>query len=160
MTRRESGLNMTLQQSQMTIFDDSETKDKLTSLQGDSHAKLFQLLGNERDLTTLEGLYSLKSHVSQISSDHNIYSLKTSKDSYHMTTEIRSRQSFERWMNSGMMRNGICLTLRTLEYPKTGKGCSLSDILEDQVHEKYFLSDQVTKRLMSYRNNQQIPSQQ
>src|SRR5699024_4865459 len=104
-----------------------------------------QLLGNEEVLTTLEGLYSLKSFVSPISSDHAIYSLKTSKDCSTMTMEIPSRQSSERWMNSGMMRNGKCLTLKTIQpvndqHHKTENEYSLSDILEEQVHEKYFLS--------------------
>src|SRR5690606_18916501 len=105
---------------------------------------------------------SLKLYVSPISSDHAIYSLRTSKDYSTMTMAIRSRQSSEPWMNSGMMRNGKCLTLKTLEFPKTGKGCSLSDILEENVPEKYFLSEQMTKRLMGYKDNklQPIHSQQ
>src|SRR5699024_6792070 len=91
MTQKESGRNMTLQQSQMTIFDNSEIKDESMSLQVDSHAKLFQSLGNVRGSMTLEELYSLKSHVSQVSSDHAIYSLRTSKDSSHTTTGIPLR---------------------------------------------------------------------
>src|SRR5690625_1755705 len=148
-TRKESGRHMTLQQSQMTIFESLEIEDEWMLSPGDSHAKLFQLLENEKDLRTLEGLYSLKSLVSPISSDHAIYSLRTSGDYSAMTTEIPSRPSSEPWMNSGMMRNGVCLTLKTLEYPKTGKGYSLSDILEEQVHEKYFLSHKATDRLVS-----------
>src|SRR5699024_3705676 len=147
------GQRMTLQESQMTIFDNLGIEDESTSSAEDSHAKLFQLLGNEEVLTTLEGLYSLKSFVSPISSDHAIYSLNTSKDCSITTTEIPLRQSSERWMNSGMMSNGMCLTLKTFpqegdQFPKTGKGCSLSDILEEQVHEKYFLSEEITKRLI------------
>src|SRR5699024_8930675 len=128
MTRKENGQHMTSQELQMTIFDNLGIEDESILSAEDSHVKLFQLLGNEEVLTTLEGLYSLKSFVSPISSDHAIYSLKTSKDCSTMTMEIPSRQSSERWMNSGMMRNGKCLTLKTLEYRKTGKGCSLSDI--------------------------------
>src|SRR5699024_2581575 len=109
MKPKESGQHMTLQESQMTIFDNLGIEDESTSSAEDSHVKLFQLLGNEEVLTTLEGLYSLKSFVSPISSDHAIYSLKTSKDCSTMTMEIPSRQSSERWMNSGMMRNGKCL---------------------------------------------------
>src|SRR5699024_5244733 len=114
----ESGQRMTLQESQMTIFDNLGIEDESTSSAEDSHAKLFQLLGNVRDSMTLEELYSLTSHVSQISSDHNIYSLRTSKDCSITATGIPSRQSSERWMSSGMMSNGICLTLMTLEVRK------------------------------------------
>src|SRR5690625_4270330 len=133
----------------MTIFDNSDSEKELMSSLEDSHAKLFQSLGNVKDLMTLEEHFSLKSLVSQVSSDHRIYSLKTLKDYSTTTAEIPLRLSSERWMNSGMMRNGVCLTLKTLEYPKTGKGYSLSDILEEQVHEKYFLSQKATDRLVS-----------
>src|SRR5699024_3514517 len=127
MTRKENGQHMTSQELQMTIFDNLGIEDESTLSVEDSHAKLFQSLGNVKGSMTLEELYSLKSHVSQISSDHAIYSLKTLKDCSITTTEIRSRQSSERWMNSGMMSNGICLTLRTLEFRKAGRGRSLSD---------------------------------
>src|SRR5690625_1802428 len=148
MTRKESGQHMTLQQSQMTIFESLEIEDEWMLLPEDFHAKLFQLLENEKDLKTLEGLYSLKSLVSPISSNHAIYSLRTSKDYSTMTTEIPSRPSSEPWMNSGMMRNGICLTLKTLEFHKTESECSLSDILEENVPEKYFLSKEATQKLL------------
>src|SRR5699024_3045193 len=127
MTQKESGQRMTLQESQMTIFDNLGIEDESTSSAEDSHAKLFQLLGDVRGSMTLEELYSLKSHVSQISSDHAIYSLKTSKDCSTTTTGIRSRQSSERWMSSGMMRNGICVTQKISEFRKRGRECSLSD---------------------------------
>ena len=84
MTQKESGQRMTLQQSQMTIFDNLGIEDESMLSVEDFHAKLFQLLEREKDLTTLEGLYSLKLHVSPISSDHAIYSLKTSRDSSTM----------------------------------------------------------------------------
>src|SRR5699024_5547232 len=160
--RKGNGQNMTSQQSQMTIFDNLGIADESMQSAEVSHAKLFQLLESVKASMTLEELYSLTSCASQVSSDHRIYSLKTSKDLCHTTTGIPSRPSSERWMNSGMMSNGICLTLRTLEFHKTEKGCSLLDILEKEVPEKYFLSDQMTKRLTSYRDNklQPIHSQQ
>src|SRR5699024_105587 len=109
MKPKESGQHMTLQESQMTIFDSLGIEDKSIVSAEDSLAKAFQLLGDVEDSMTQEELYSLKSCVLPISSDHAIYSLKTSKDCSTMTMEIPSRQSSERWMNSGMMRNGKCL---------------------------------------------------
>src|SRR5699024_826827 len=50
---------------------------------------------------------------------------------------------------SGMMRNGICVTLKISESRKTGRGCSLSDILETDVDEKYYLSDDKTAKLVA-----------
>lgn len=50
------------------------------------------------------------------------------------------------WMKSGTMQNGSFSTQKISECRKTGKGCLLSDILEDEVPEKYFLSmEQVQK---------------
>lgn len=48
----------------------------------------------------------------------------------------------------GMMQNGKCSTLKTSECRKTEKGCSLSDILEDEVPQKYFLSKEQTEKIV------------
>ena len=48
------------------------------------------------------------------------------------------------------MRNGKFSTLKNSEYHRTEKGYSLSDILEDEVDEKYYLSQaQVNKILFA-----------
>lgn len=60
----------------------------------------------------------------------------------------------------GTMSNGRCLTAQPLESPKTGKECSLLDILEEQVDEKYCLSEDATRRLLSYQDKQVTPLQQ
>lgn len=39
------------------------------------------------------------------------------------------------------MQNGECLIPETSEFRRTESVCSLSDILEDEVPEKYFLTD-------------------
>jgi intein/homing endonuclease len=48
----------------------------------------------------------------------------------------------------GMMQNGKCSTLRTSEFHKTEKGASLSDILENEVPQKYFLSREQTEKIV------------
>src|SRR5699024_5863326 len=101
--------HMTLQESQMTIFESLGIEDESTVSVEDSLAKAFQLLVDVEDSMTQEELYSLKSCVSPVSSDHNIYSLRTSKDSSTMMGGIRSRPGCGPWKNSGMMGNGICL---------------------------------------------------
>lgn len=53
-----------------------------------------------------------------------------------------------RWMRGGTMRNGRFSTLRTSTSPKTGKGSLLSDILEAEVPQKYFLSKEQTERIV------------
>ena len=57
-----------------------------------------------------------------------------------------------RWTKSGTMQSGHCSTL-PMSSLKTERGFSLSDILEDDVPEKYFLSEKMVKRLISYKGN-------
>ena len=76
-------------------------------------------------------------------------SLKTLKDYCLTTTEQLFSQSSIRWGNSGMMSNGKYLIQKITEYHRTENECSLSDILETEVEEKYFLSDEQTAKLLS-----------
>ena len=87
--------------------------------------------------------------------------LENVQDSLITKEGLRSRRFSEPWMNSGMMWNGKCLTLKTT-FHKTGSEYSLSDILEENVPEKYFLSQEMTNRLLSYKDNkvQSIQSRQ
>lgn len=55
---------------------------------------------------------------------------------------------YPQWMSWGTMSNGRCLTANILGFPRIGKECSLLDILEKQVDEKYFLSDATMKYLI------------
>ena len=52
--------------------------------------------------------------------------------------------------------NGNCL-IQSGFYPKIERESTLSDVLEKEVDNKYFLSQKITKRLMSYKDNKQIP---
>lgn len=47
-----------------------------------------------------------------------------------------------------MMQNGKCSTPKILEYHRTEKGVSLSDILEGEVLQKYFLSKEQTEKIV------------
>lgn len=138
---------MTLQQYQTTLFDQSEM---LTQYVAGFRARLSQLLEKDKALKTHEVPYFLKLHGSPLFSNHEFCFLKTSKDYYTTTKEERSEQSSKRWKNWGTTWNGKCLTANISEYRKTANECSLSDILEEQVDEKYFLSETVSKKLISY----------
>lgn len=48
----------------------------------------------------------------------------------------------------GMTQNGSVSIQRISEYPRTGKECTLLDILEEDVDEKYFLSAEQTERML------------
>lgn len=54
-----------------------------------------------------------------------------------------------RWEKLGSNANGSCSTARISEFRRTGKECSLSDILEESVPEKYFLSNQQTAKILA-----------
>lgn len=64
-----------------------------------------------------------------------------------------------RFGNWGMTVNGNCLIARITEFHKTGKECSLSQILETDVDPKYFLSGIAVKRIMSYQDTHLEQSQ-
>ena len=147
---------MTLQKYQMTLFEES---DMLMSSVEDFRARLSLLQETDEVLKIQEELSSLKSQSSHLFSNLDIYSLKTSRDSSTMTKAIPLRQSSQRWMNWGMMWNGKCLTAKTLESPKIESVCLLSDILEENVPEEFFLSEETQNRLMSYQEKilQPIP---
>jgi hypothetical protein len=104
---------------------------------------------NEVDLKTREARSFLKSQGLLNKNSHAFYCLRTSKGFYLTTKELRSTQSSPRLMSWGMTVNGKCLTARISESPKTGKECSLSDILEEQVDQKYFLSEEQTAKILS-----------
>ena len=53
------------------------------------------------------------------------------------------------WPKLGMMQNGRFSTLSASEFPKTGREYTLSDILEAEVDEKYYLSAQKAVELLS-----------
>jgi hypothetical protein len=135
---------------QMDLFGNSENES--TEAYGlslpDFHAKLSALLENVKDLQTrLEVLSFLKSSGSHLFSDPNFYSLKMWTDLETMTEEERSELSSAHWMSWGTWENGKCLTARPT-FLKTESGYSLSQVLEDAVPEKYFLSDEKTAKLL------------
>lgn len=95
-----------------------------------------------------EELYSLKSCGWRQYKNLNIFSWKTSPDCFP-TMEVKLLElSSQLWGNWGIGTSTRCLTAKITESHKTGKGCSLSDIMEDSVDEKYFLSDKATKVLL------------
>lgn len=148
---------MTSQRLQMSLFEDLDMS--ILSV-ADFRAKLSALRETDEVSKIHEVLSFLKLHASHLFSDQSIYSLRTSQGSSVMMGGLRSRQSSERWMTSGMTWNGKCLTQRILEFPKVARGCSLLDILEEQVDETYFLSEELASKLMSYKDTKLTPLRQ
>lgn len=65
-----------------------------------------------------------------------------------MTQAKHLKQSSVHWMAWGMMCAGRYLTAKISEYPNHEIECSLSDILEDNVPEKYYLSRKQAEKLL------------
>ena len=122
----------------------------------DFHAKVSALVESEEVSQIHEELYSLKSCGWLKSDTLKYYSQKMLLDYLTMMGGQRSEQSSVQWQNWGILWNGKCLTARISECHNTGNACSLSDILETEVEEKYFLSDSTVKRLLSYKDSEII----
>lgn len=133
-----------------------ETLQKLTS---DSYralifslegflARAFPLRVNAEVSVIQEAHSSLTSLELSGKKNHAFCSLKTLKG-YYLTKEGRPLPlSSVRLMSWGMTSNGNCLTAKITESHRTGKECSLSDILEEHPDQKYFLSEQAVKNIM------------
>lgn len=65
-----------------------------------------------------------------------------------MTQAGHLKQSSVHWMTWGMMCAGRYLTAKISEFPSHEIECSLSDILEDNVPEKYYLSRKQAEKLL------------
>ena len=82
--------------------------------------------------------------------------LKSIKPSLVLKDSFFSRYSTP-FGNLGMTVNGKCLTARISESRRTGKGCSLSDILEDSPDQKYFLSEKQARYIQNQINKSPTP---
>ena len=103
---------------------------------------------SEKDLLTQEELSFLKLPVFLKLKDPRILSLKMFPVCYRMTKAGRFAPSSVRFLNWGTMSNGKCLTARISESPSQGSGCILSDILMEDVPEKYYLSQKQMEQLL------------
>ena len=143
-------MQMTLQELSPKSFR------KLTATASDFHARLSVLLESEEALKIQEELCFLKSCGWLESKSLVYFSPKTSEASSTMRGDKPSESLHPQWMSWGTMSNGRCLTANILGFPRIGKECSLLDILEKRVDEKFFLSDAATKYLI---RNDWNPSQ-
>lgn len=118
-------------------------------------AKASALLERGKGLKTLEGRSFMRFAESLNITDLDYFSLRTSKDYSTTIMGERLEPSLNPLTNWGMMLNGKCLTARISAYHRTGKGCSLSDILEETPRKKYFLSEKSMKSLLEHSERHQ-----
>ena len=78
---------------------------------------------------------------------------------YPATEDGTLPSSFEGWSNSGMASLGGYLTLNTSEWPKDAAVCSLSDILETDVPQKFYLSPKACRGILrrAKRRGKELP---
>src|SRR6056300_202100 len=153
-------INITLKiqhmSNQLQMFE-GQTSAKSTSSLSVAHAKISHLLENVKGLTEEE----VASYLKQLDSLENVdlaYLFgKTLKELSPQTIAKTLQRYCKRLPTLGYIdSNGNCL-IQSGFYPKIERESTLSDILEEEVDHKYFLSQKVVDRLMSYRDNMQIP---
>ena len=100
------------------------------------------------DSRTPEERCSLKLPVLPRLKDLSICCLKMYPDCLTTTPAGHLQPSSVRWTNWGMMSHGKCLTAKITECRKPDAECTLSDIIEKNVQEKYYLSHKQVNRLL------------
>ena len=110
---------------------------------------LLALQEKDSDLKTQEAQCFLKSHGFLKTKDRDILFSKMLK-AYLITTEEKlSKQYLKFSPTLGIKLNGSYLILSSSEFLKTGNGCTLLDVMEQNVPEKYFLSQEAIQRIIA-----------
>ena len=149
---QEKHMQKTSDMSQNTKTQETSNQESyqiLTYLQQVFPAKRSVSQGSFSDSKKPEVHSFLKSLGLHGKRNHNFCSLKTLGISSHMTKDGHSERSLIHWMKLGMTRNGFSLTLN-FSFLKTGNESILSDILETDVDQKYFLSEQATQSILKH----------
>ena len=114
-------------------------------------AKTSQLREWGRELglkgSSLDSFMNFIDYLSKVAPE--FFSSKTCQAFSLPTEDETSTSFFERWPNSGMVWDGVCLTAKTSECPNHAKESSLWDLMEKaEVPLKYFLSPNAAKGML------------
>ena len=141
-----SGMQMTLGEYMQETFQEQtvgaldspartsplpESSEEFKLIAQDSFSELCTLLGSSKKKRDLNG-----------------YSSRMLRICFQLMQDGTSPGFSVAWTRVGTMRNGKFSTLKNSEYHRTEKGYSLSDILEDEVDEKYYLSEEQTRKIL------------
>ena len=119
----------------------------LTSSLEDFLVNLFQLQDQKKDLTTQEVHCFLKSQGFLKTKNQDILYSKMLKAYFLMTKDVLSRLYLKFSPTWGISLNGKYSIVKISESHRIGKECILSDILEEKVNQKYFLSQKAVEYL-------------
>ena len=150
----ENGTQVTLQESEQMSF--------LAPTFGAQASLVRTSQSQERPLDSKESVQACFSQLQDLlkTSKKKInpltYSLRTLKTYLALIEGLISPDFSLNWTKSGTMQNGSLSTLPIMSR-KTARESTLSDILEAEVDEKYFLSQAATERILSYKDKQSIP---
>lgn len=125
-----------------------KTYPNLTSWLGDSLVKRFLLQEREEGLMTAEELSSLRLLGFSKTKDPDIFYLKMFEVYYLTTREKLSRQFLKFSPTWGIMLNGRYLILPISECHREESECSLKDILEKDVEEKYYINENTMRNIL------------
>ena len=116
------------------------TLNQLTLLPEDFHARMSALPADGRALLESGQDYgsSLRELLANLSLDESLS--KTSPVFFPRIGDGILKPSSARWLNSGMAFPGGFLTLNSSEFPSDAVASSLSEVLETDAPQKYFLS--------------------
>ena len=135
----------------MATFERSNQKNcpTLTFSVPDFLVRVSLLQGEDSVSKIQVALSSLRLPESLQKNGLHLFSWKMSPVCFRMTAAGRLLPSSPRLLSWGMISNGVCITANFSESPKAESGCILSDILEEDVSEKYFLSPAAMARILS-----------
>lgn len=127
-----------------------EFRPDSTSLRSAFHARIYQWQADEAAFMRDGAGYFLRLCKSLKLPAPQSLSLKTSKDSFHREVGETLRPYCEQLPTLGFMTaNGNCL-IHAGFYPKIENASTLSDILEENLARKYFLSQKTIRGFLTY----------
>ena len=147
MTQKESGKQM------MSQNLNQKMSRMQTSGASYSHVRTSPLHENSGDWSEKEVEYITtlltSSKVKKKVLNPHTYLLRTLRTCYRSMQDSILPQFCLKWTKQGMTVGGRCLTPKTSECHRIVSVCSLSQILEAEVDEKYYLSPEKTQQLLT-----------
>ena len=132
----------------------------LTSSQEDSHARTYPSQGDGQDSRANEPDYSGTHSLSQRMSKRDGSSWRMSPDFLRQIRDAISEQSQLHWATQGFTTlNGGCLIRSSSESPNVDVECSLSQVLQPHVDDRYLLSEKAASGILrrSERRGKKLP---